>query len=775
MSDLGALSSYDFEILCQDLFRAELGYTFESFMAGPDGGVDLRHLGSRNSDRPSIVIQCKHYLNSDYSKLKSKMVSQYDQAKALAVDRYLLATTVSMNPNRKASLFQLLPGLFDGEEDILGREDIEALLRKHPDVEKAHFKLWLTSAAVLDRVLNNEILSQTEGCLERLSDQARVFVSNESVAVARGKLDEDHVCIITGPPGVGKTTLADILLMAHVSDGFEPVIISSDIGEANQMYKTGVKQIFVYDDFLGRTSSIEKLGKNEDSRLMDLARRVSKSPTKRFILTTREHIFQQARSDYDLLSTHEIQLAKFALDVGYYTRANKAEILYNHFYFSGLSDEHLECIVSTRVYKKLVASPNFNPRVIETAIDVALQSEVAAEDLAQYLLEKFENPSDLWRHLMTNGISLMQRAFLAMITLRDGSAKLQDLKLFHLSFSIVDERTFEEEIRGIEGTAINLLGSGAETRAVLANPGVEDGVIEHILPQSGVIQILCRGKVTFQEIVRLWNLANDSNTKGSIRRLGGKLAPRASHTDRAASSFQLSVDFYLTDLLISAKDSFGDISRFGTYTYEDKFRHFLAMAEYSSRNSSLVELADGLHTELLTRWRTGEGDICGAWKLFSHLSTMKQSLLPGQTVRDICDAAANFITSSEASCAEDFRAQYELAIARESGSSFLSEATGLQSAEEVQDSFLEFMDLESSRILSQRIIDIDEVRSAVYDWSEVTDDIGISSPAIDELYDILSEDDDEDSAGSDHESRQPAVDLSQGSNMERMFASLTDR
>ena len=46
--------------------------------------------------------------------------------------------------------------------DLLGREDLNNLLRKHTEVEQKHFKLWLSSTSILERILRSGIYNRTQ-------------------------------------------------------------------------------------------------------------------------------------------------------------------------------------------------------------------------------------------------------------------------------------------------------------------------------------------------------------------------------------------------------------------------------------------------------------------------------------------------------------------------------------------------------------------------------------------------------------------------------------
>ena len=85
MARLGNLSPPDFEDLCRDIIQAETGQRFSAFGAGADGGVD----GGHSKGPQSTVLQCKHYLNSTFSRLKSALSKEVSKIDLLKPSRYI--------------------------------------------------------------------------------------------------------------------------------------------------------------------------------------------------------------------------------------------------------------------------------------------------------------------------------------------------------------------------------------------------------------------------------------------------------------------------------------------------------------------------------------------------------------------------------------------------------------------------------------------------------------------------------------------------------------
>jgi hypothetical protein len=176
--EFSRLSSYDFQELIRDLLQAEWRIRLESFTPGRDTGIDLRCLTSARGD---VIVQCKHSPHGRFREFLSRIRrDERPKIKALSPSRYVLATSRGLTPPNKKQLAKLLRPYVKCESDILGRDDVNNLLRHHPSVETNNFKLWLTSAAVLDRVLHNAERCQTEFEVDRVCRKLPLFVQNEA-------------------------------------------------------------------------------------------------------------------------------------------------------------------------------------------------------------------------------------------------------------------------------------------------------------------------------------------------------------------------------------------------------------------------------------------------------------------------------------------------------------------------------------------------------------------------------------------------------------------
>jgi len=507
--DFRQLSSQDFEELTRDLLQKEWQVSLESFKTGKDSGIDLRH---STVGGESIIVQCKHYVVSGYQSLHRHLKSdQVPQVKALAPDRYVLVTSLGLSPRDKRELIELFAPWVRSTSDILGQNDLNNLLGKFPDVEKRHFKLWLTSTAVLDRVLKNAVATQTNFKIEKITNKLPVFVETMSLPAAHDIVDRNHYVIISGIPGIGKTTLAEMLLYVHLERGFAPVQVTENIRDAFDLYDRGQNQIFYYDDFLGRTILNDRLGKNEDAALVEFMELARSHENVRFVMTTREYILRNALMRYEKLATSITAAAKYVLNLFDYSKSDKARILYNHLYFSSLDQDYINELLRDKYYFQIINHPNFSPRIVEWMANLNYVQDVAVENYQQHFGHTLNFPSALWKHAFDNQIEWYSRVLLLALYTLSTKSSIDVLRIAFNSFQEIyaeryntqgSPRDFQFGLKELEGTFTITTRQEVEFH----NPAVKDFLEEALSEEPAWAEYLLQSAVFFQQVETLWLL-----------------------------------------------------------------------------------------------------------------------------------------------------------------------------------------------------------------------------------------------------------------------------
>jgi hypothetical protein len=186
-----------------------------------------------------------------------------------------------------------------------------------------------------------------------------------------------------------------MLSYAYISDGWELVAIRGlDDGFASIV--DSKKQVFLFDDFLGKIALDVNALAAKDSDLARFMKRIRNSPNARFILTTRAYIFEEARRVSEHLADKRLDISKYVLDVGAYTRRIRARILYNHLLVAGTPHAYVEALVASGKLAAIVDHRNYNPRVVEWMTEEVHLSDILPGDYPAAFLDALANPHRLW-------------------------------------------------------------------------------------------------------------------------------------------------------------------------------------------------------------------------------------------------------------------------------------------------------------------------------------------------------------------------------------------
>lgn len=535
--DFKQLNDKEFEILCADLLGEVWGHRLERYKAGRDGGVDGRYFTDQGNE---VILQCKHWSATPVAQLIRELINTEKQKiDKLVPHRYVLAVSNPLSRADKKAITRALAPHIKSESDIYGKEDINDLLKSNSQIEQRHYKLWLHSTNVLKHIFNNALLGRSAFHHEEIMRSSSKYVVTANHGAAQNILEKLGVVIITGEPGVGKTTLADHLCLHYIVQGFTYLKIADDIKEAESAFDPESKQVIYFDDFLGR-NYLEALKGHEGNHITQFIRRVASNKNKRFVLTSRSSILNQGKFLMDVLEHEGVKKNEYELRIQSLTDLDKAQILYNHIWHSELGNEYVEQLYFDRRYRQIISHNNFNPRLISYITDATRLEAYKPDVYWDYIVESLTNPSQVWDNPFNVQLDDYCRAIVLLVVLNGHAVAENALsEAYHRwlalpeNHSLHGRREFLSNIRLLTGSFLNrtVLPKGP-SEIDLFNPSIGDYVLQRYLSDMTTLRygMLClrttRSIATIQSLLT-GNRLSKANTKSLCEALISNLTKNA--------------------------------------------------------------------------------------------------------------------------------------------------------------------------------------------------------------------------------------------------------
>ncbi len=415
------LSPLDFEHLVRDLLSKDLGLELTAFAEGKDSGIDLRY---SKSQKDNIIVQCKRVKSIS----KKQIDEEAKKIHQLSPEKYYFIISCEVSVDKFNYIKKAFKNWMNGDDSfIYTRSKLNALLDTYKDVHQKNYKLWLNSSTIFNSLINQPLFERAKSLIKDLKRDYKYYVRNESLHKAIDMLNKHQFILISGIPGIGKTTLAKLILWEYLQKGFELIEIRKIIeGEQILVEDSDNNQVFYFDDFLGENFLKFDVIEGRSTDLIEFIKRIRNSKNKILVMTTREYILNQAKETYEKLDSDDLEIAKYTLDLSTYSKRIKSLILYNHLYYSQTPIEYIGEILKNKTYKKIINHQNYSPRIIEQ-LTIKLNN-VQLNDYASSFIENLDFPLGIWDKAFNSQISEGSKITLYIILSISNPILLSELK-----------------------------------------------------------------------------------------------------------------------------------------------------------------------------------------------------------------------------------------------------------------------------------------------------------------------------------------------------------
>ena len=426
---LDELGWLQFDRLCELLLRAETGLGDLDWRGGSDtwrsvtvqDPIGIRSRGSRLNGPVTVVaiwVPDDASPRARMSELAGRLATFLGDDEASPAEQVLVMT--NLDTARVDTIFTAAASGRQHRLLAMGAREIGSGLDRRPDL-RAELPSVL-GLRDLETLIDADAAAGSYFDVERAQALARVFWATRAYDRAKKILETHRFVVLTGPPEMGKTAIAQMLALAKMTDGWE----AHECTDPDQVWRVldpDRRQLFVADDAFGST---EYRADSAERWALGLGRLLRALDASHWLIWTSRPAPLKAglgRIQRERGSERFPFPGEVLVDASDLNLQEKTLILFRHAKAAGVSGRARSLLRSYGV--SIVEHPHFTPERIRRFITVRIPQLAAAGDdaLPTMVESELASPTDAMRNSF-NALSTEHRDLL--IALLDAPAGLID-------------------------------------------------------------------------------------------------------------------------------------------------------------------------------------------------------------------------------------------------------------------------------------------------------------------------------------------------------------
>ena len=514
MLNFSNLNDVEFEYLCKDIMSKKLNVELQRFTTGRDGGIDLTDsLTGKN-----IIIQVKYYRKTSFSVFFSSIKKELSKVKELNPKSYFICCSLEFTPQNKKQIYDIFSNYMDSEYNIISLIEINDFLdmEENQDILKKHYKLWVESTNVFQKVINNNIFIDCDYLLYDIKENKNLFVKTAAYNKAISCLEKNNVLMILGNPGSGKTITSKMIVLYYASMGYS-VRYSTDGLDISGLKKSisrnpETKEIIFLDDCFGQ--AYFNMKETSENELIALIKYIKYNNNKILVMNSRITIYKEVQSNSDnivkCLDFKDFRI--YRIDMNNIKMIDKAKILYNHLYSKNLDQDYFNSIRKDKNYWHILKHVNYSPRIIEYVTNKSTldSKNIKPENYFRFIINNLNNPKKIWENEYERRLKKEDRIFLT--TLYSFSEVMVSKELLEKGFiyrisneSDIDEsiNVFNQSLQRLNESMIKLIDKNGQLYISVLNPSVNDFLRNYIQNNRLEKDKIIKNSISIEQYKRL--------------------------------------------------------------------------------------------------------------------------------------------------------------------------------------------------------------------------------------------------------------------------------
>lgn len=424
----------EFERLCRDIMEIrEKPITFTSYRRGRDGGIDFK--ATKGAEK--IIGQCKLYNPNNYSSFIASLKKELKKCKRIQPDRYIICTSLHLGAEQVPEILTLFQNYVLNEEDIIDAEKLNKYLSQ-PEYEhllKTYSKLLVPNLhfveLALDKIVNKKYYAQTESFLKDIRTKHKLYHNTKILENCIDILEKNKVIILTGNPGVGKTTTAKMIANYFMHQKIDNILFLSNFNflEVEGLLKKN--QLIIIDDFWGQNFSPDL--RNNGSMLRNFTRIINdfknNTHNRYLVLTSREYIIKDILNNAEYETQKLLKTESYLINLNDYDNEDKVRIFLNHLIYFDFEKEYFTCLKYDDFLEKIIVHENYSPRHIEYYINQYISKGPSNRyHFYQSFYKYLNNPQAYWNEIFKNKTSDTSQLILLLLLISSDPIDIKDLE-----------------------------------------------------------------------------------------------------------------------------------------------------------------------------------------------------------------------------------------------------------------------------------------------------------------------------------------------------------